>query len=1722
MPVGGRTGRGSDGRNNNNNNNNRNKNNNRSNQNYDNSYNNNKPRSVVILTKQLNSTTNKYENNYYEWEQSVILGLSLDYGEDINYQVQNKSKPTSLKKQLRQWMDKTLYDTSKDSFVLTEPQLTEIESIIEGDDADIRLRRENLYKTFYVEWVAQRRELNKAIQLSNEEAKTEREKISKSYSKYTSQCLAFVKALLETISYGSQQLLLTYKEELPHEAEHNNEEESQDIDVQYHTYEEAVSEGDFLFVLRAAEKTHAIKDEMAESNSGWVRIKAEKMKLSSLSQQNQDFIKWNNKYDRQVRLVRSLTEISEVDLRNEYMSSINDVLFKEIKRKYFDLDTGPTFNRYDTYEKLKDRVHQEYSNIELTDPSLISIAKREIRQAGEKTELSFKTQEKKGRTQSEKKSEDPGAPREECPLCLGRGCYGKKDPTKCKKFNADFPIGKNIWYQKMQRAKEERKQDKEEKKEETKEIVKRTTIVLFNKVPDSSVELKENLSNSEDFIIDKQYIMRMGVKKGEYDFLYDTCAEGNVTGSKKFAAGLEGVHKEKVVLEGIGGAQIISHESGHGLFGKYRILPTLTDDSNVVSQYAIKKLYKTVQNDNEDEIILTPWPKGHNNYNTALEGVSWRFIRDYDRYGDNLLHCTVSEEKLRVLSTRVERYYNPERPDDRKLSQHEEEIIQKVEALHTALAHSRPPGMLRAIDSNHPLAKDLIKEDIDLWNNLRGKFCSGCIEGGMKEHDRVASSKPKQEHPVGAVAEADLMFVEERNNKPKVPVYVNIDKASKFITIAIMKGKKVIDLQRAFLKVLDLYRLYKKKLEKLEYDRESGVVAIADWMLNNSVLLECRAAGQAAALAEVTIRDIRRDARCTKAGSRADYGYTPPPQWNLCLLQDVVSVINRRVRPNETISPYEQFTGESPNDIRNWGAKWGEPVIVEKPKGISSDLGVTGQWAVIVRRMFDGSGVNMVYILQSKKFAFRHKYVRAIAPEWVKEILRNLNPSDEIGFEDTSTDYSLKEQADIVVPEQIVNMSDLVPNTEADNLLEDYLDPIVEGDMAADPELQEAFDHFDGVETGADYDNPPELVESDDEDEEEPKRVSNRNKPEFADQVAQEREAEKYAEWVARGWHEPDDEDRELVRGRKTDLNIARMRGKLKEAYMRRLAVDPGAVEPEIVNLVNEVNKEHINVFYDQAKKTRPVEAETALEKEVMTGLRKGVWEPQHWNDLTPEEQKLVLPMMKNYIEKYNPDGTFEKSKVRVLVRGDLQYLVGETEGPVARVESIFLLIAIATYLGLVIFKVDMTAAYCNTDMPNDFKHKWLKLDRDVVRILLKLEPGKWEEYVCKDGTVLVRMKKISYGYKEAAYYWYKTLTAVFFKAGYKALFKDLCVLYKKSEINGEELFSMVAITVDDCLFAATQAQGWKDQQIDMLKEAFTDLTVSEGDELSIIGMSVSIDRKAKAASISQKNYALKFIETWGVNKKAVTPMLGELYSVDDSLPILKNQNEYMSLVATELFGATRTYPDLKPYVTQLSTRYNKANQVDFDKAMRLAEYIVTTADIHKVVLAPKSLQLVACSDANYAECEDGKSVSGGCVGFLDPDMLAHCWLIWISLKQPVVAKSTGESELISASTVGDFLLWAIEFMEELGFKQSRVKFFQDNQTAILNATRGYGSFKRSKHIKVRFFWLKFLVEDGTIEMVYVPTDELVADVLTKPMGGSKFKYLRAKLLGWGGAEAQG
>jgi hypothetical protein len=130
------------------------------------------------------------------------------------------------------------------------------------------------------------------------------------------------------------------------------------------------------------------------------------------------------------------------------------------------------------------------------------------------------------------------------------------------------------------------------------------------------------------------------------------------------------------------------------------------------------------------------------------------------------------------------------------------------------------------------------------------------------------------------------------------------------------------------------------------------------------------------------------------------------------------------------------------------------------------------------------------------------------------------------------------------------------------------------------------------------------------------------------------------------------------------------------------------------------------------------------------------------------------------------------------------------------------------------------------------------------------------------------------------------------------------------------------------------------------------------------------------------------------------------------------------------------------------------------------------------------------------------------------------CNFAFISCKQPVVAKSVGEAELIAQNRVGDYVEWAREMLLEFGYPQETVPMYVDSQCAMQMLQQGTGCFKRAKHSKVGLFWMNELLANGSLKLIYMPTDEVVADILTKPLTGWKFQYLLYKLIGWNSSKS--
>jgi hypothetical protein len=135
----------------------------------------------------------------------------------------------------------------------------------------------------------------------------------------------------------------------------------------------------------------------------------------------------------------------------------------------------------------------------------------------------------------------------------------------------------------------------------------------------------------------------------------------------------------------------------------------------------------------------------------------------------------------------------------------------------------------------------------------------------------------------------------------------------------------------------------------------------------------------------------------------------------------------------------------------------------------------------------------------------------------------------------------------------------------------------------------------------------------------------------------------------------------------------------------------------------------------------------------------------------------------------------------------------------------------------------------------------------------------------------------------------------------------------------------------------------------------------------------------------------------------------------------------------------------------------------------------------------------------------DRKSTSGTC------QFLWRSLLSWASKKQNSVALSTAEAEYIAAGHCCAQLLWMRQTLRDYGYKLSKVPLLCDNENAI-RMTDNPVEHSRTKHIDIRYHFLRDHQQSGDIEITYVSTKEQLVDIFTKPLDEKTFSKLRNEL----------
>jgi hypothetical protein len=207
----------------------------------------------------------------------------------------------------------------------------------------------------------------------------------------------------------------------------------------------------------------------------------------------------------------------------------------------------------------------------------------------------------------------------------------------------------------------------------------------------------------------------------------------------------------------------------------------------------------------------------------------------------------------------------------------------------------------------------------------------------------------------------------------------------------------------------------------------------------------------------------------------------------------------------------------------------------------------------------------------------------------------------------------------------------------------------------------------------------------------------------------------------------------------------------------------------------------------------------------------------------------------------------------------------------------------------------------------------------------------------------------------------------------------------------------------------------------------------------------------------------------------------------------------FRSLTALTLYLSKRTRPDILHAVNKLCRHAQCPSIGDGLALNRLQRYLSHSRNA-VMKMPATSLRVEAHIDASFATDTVDRKSTTGCVIMLGGAV------IWAkSGKQSIVTKSSFEAELVALSDMASMVLWVSLFLQDLGYAIDTPIVYQDNQSAIKVAEKGVLNNAKTKHIDIRYLWIKQALDEKKLALVYLPTDKMVADGMTKPLVGEKF-----------------
>ena len=474
----------------------------------------------------------------------------------------------------------------------------------------------------------------------------------------------------------------------------------------------------------------------------------------------------------------------------------------------------------------------------------------------------------------------------------------------------------------------------------------------------------------------------------------------------------------------------------------------------------------------------------------------------------------------------------------------------------------------------------------------------------------------------------------------------------------------------------------------------------------------------------------------------------------------------------------------------------------------------------------------------------------------------------------------------------------------------------------------------------------------------------------------------------------------------------------------------------------------------------------TVMQEELNEFERNKVWQ------LVPRpKNRSIVGTKWVFRNKTDSDGIITRNKARLVAKGYSQQEgidYDETYAPVARLEAIRMFLAYAAHKKFKVFQMDVKSAFLNGELEEE--------------VYVEQPPGfvdpKYPNHV-------YRLDKALYGLKQAPRAWYETLTQFLLESGFIRGTIDKTLFY----INQGKDLLLVQIYVDDIIFGSTN---------DKLCQKFSKLMQSRY-QMSMMGelsyfLGLQVKQTDDGIFINQSKYTRNLLKRFNMleSSSASTPM-ATATKLDQHQGSEVDVTSYRGMIGSLLY-LTASRPDIM-YATCLCARFQAMpREPHLIAVKRIFRYLKGNPDLGLWYPRESDFNLIGYSDADFAGCKvDRKSTTGSC------QFLGDILVSWSSKKQKSISTSTAEAEYIAAGSCCAQILWMKNQLQDYGLSYSKIPIYCDNQSAIA-MTGNPVQHSLTKHISIRYHFIREHVMEGTIELHFVPTDQQLADIFTKPL----------------------